>query len=42
MCEICYENKNDVRFADLLNKWICSDCMGVKEFSKEEEKKEEF
>ena len=28
-CSICHEEKPDVRFADFLNKWICSDCMGV-------------
>ena len=32
-CDICNNKKPDVRYADLLNKWICSDCMGVQEFS---------
>lgn len=31
-CDICHQEKPDIRYADLLNKWICSDCMGVKEF----------
>ena len=35
VCDICHEEKPDVRFADLLNKWICSDCMGVPAFSEE-------
>jgi formylmethanofuran dehydrogenase subunit E len=33
VCDICHEVKPDVRFADLLDKWICSDCMGVPAFS---------
>ena len=32
ICDICHKEKTDVRYADLLGKWICSDCMGVKEF----------
>lgn len=32
-CDICHEVKPDVRYADLLKKWICSDCMGVPEFA---------
>ena len=31
-CDICHKEKLDVRYADLIGKWICSDCMGVKEF----------
>ncbi len=31
-CDICHKEKPDVRYADLIGKWICSDCMGVKEF----------
>ena len=38
MCDICHKEKPDVRYADLLDKWICSDCMGVKEFSEDEER----
>ena len=34
-CDICHNRKIDVRYADLLGKWICSDCMGVKEFEEE-------
>ena len=29
MCEWCKQEKIDVRYADLLGKMICSDCMGV-------------
>ena len=36
MCDICNQEKPDVRYADLLGKWICSDCMGVPEFSEED------
>lgn len=32
ICDICKMEKKDVRYADLLGKMICSDCMGVKEF----------
>ena len=32
-CEWCGKRKEDVRYADLVGKWICSDCMGVKKFS---------
>ena len=32
ICGICHNEKTDVRYVDLLEKWICSDCMGVKEF----------
>lgn len=32
-CDICSQEKPDVRYADLLDKWICSDCMDVPEFS---------
>lgn len=28
-CDICQKLKADVRYADLLDKMICSDCMGV-------------
>ena len=39
-CDICHQEKPDIRYADLLGKWICSDCMHVRAFSKEEESKE--
>ena len=35
MCDICLQEKRDVRYADLIKKWICSDCMGVPEFEEE-------
>ena len=31
-CDICHKEKPDVRYADIIGKWICSDCMGVKPF----------
>ena len=31
-CDICHKEKRDVRYADIIEKWVCSDCMGVKEF----------
>lgn len=34
-CDICHKEKRDVRYADLIGKWICSDCMGVPEFSED-------
>ncbi len=33
VCDICHKEKPDVRYADLVRKWICSDCMGVPAFS---------
>lgn len=30
-CDVCQKLKPDVRYADLLDKMICSDCMGVPE-----------
>ena len=39
-CDKCHLRKPDIRYADLLGKWICSDCMHVRAFSKEEESKE--
>ena len=35
-CDVCHEMKEDVRASDLLNKRVCSDCMGVEKFSEEE------
>lgn len=34
-CDICHREKPDIRYADLIGKWICSDCMGVPAFSEE-------
>ena len=35
ICDVFHREKIDVRYADLLGIWICSDCMGVKEFEEE-------
>ena len=34
LCDICHKEKTNVRYANLINKWICSDCMGVDESNK--------
>ena len=34
LCDICHKEKTNVRYANLINKWICSDCMGVDETNK--------
>ena len=34
-CDMCGKMKIDVRYADLVNKMICSDCMGIEPLSNE-------